>query len=360
MIRIRFTLLMILAWITSAQAYAQEGPAITFLAGDAARAAIVDESVEPYFSLLCLHEMEVKSGVAVEGDTPEAQRAFFAAHYAENTRDFSEDEQAVIAEVLSVVHAALAADYPRLAAVPWSFIKVTNAVEQGLPHTRGHSIVLPEGFLRQMVPMYRDHAERVLPMLVNLMIHEQMHVVQRLEPETFAPFYTEQWGLVQVDTIAYGEWLTQRQLINPDGVDVRWVQNVGTEAEPRYLQPNIIIERFDDRPSRMPQDFVMVAVELEQGGDGVWRPVVGADGRPSVTPLRSEAGYMAHYGTSGNVYHPNESLADLFATAVLYDRVFPADAIGADQRAAMDSALDPVRAMMRQSFGVDAGDAEGE
>lgn len=340
-------LLLLLAWPVSAQ----DGPDITFLAGDAARAAIVDESVEPYFSLLCLHEMQVKAGIDIEGETLEEQQAFFAQHYADNTRDFSEEERAVVSEVLATVYESLAGDYPRLAAVPWSLIKVTNGVEQGLPHTRGHSIILPEGFLMQVVPMFEQMPDRLLPMLVNLMIHEQMHVVQRLEPETFAPFYTERWGLVHVETIAYGQWLTDRQLINPDGVDVRWVQNVGTEDAPEYIQPNIIIERYDDRPSRMPQDFLMVAVKLERGDDGVWRPVTGADGLPRVTPLRNEPGYTAHYGTSRNIYHPNESLADLFANAVLFDHVLPPDAIGEAQRAEMDLTLDPVRGFMREAFG---------
>lgn len=344
-------LAFVLLLLTASPSAAQDSPEITFLAGDAARAAIVDESVEPYFSLLCHHEMEVKSGIAIEGETLEEQQAFFAQHYADNVRDFTEEEQAVITEVLATVHQALAEDYPRLAAVPWSLIKVTNGVEQGLPHTRGHSIILPEGFLMQAVPMYAQMPDRMLPMLVNLMIHEQMHVVQRLEPETFAPFYTERWGLLHVESIMYGDWLTERQLINPDGVDVRWVQNVGTEDEPEYIQPNIIIERFDTRPSRMPQDFLMVAVKVEQGEDGIWRPAKDGTGHPTVAPLVEMGSYMANYGGSRNVYHPNESLADLFATAVINNRLLPPDAIGRAQRAEMDLTLDPVRSFMREAFG---------
>lgn len=343
--------LMLLVTVRHSPAAAQDDYDITFLAGDAARAAIVDESVEPYFSLLCLHEMEVKAGIDIEGETLEEQQAFFAQHYADNVRDFTEEERAVVTAVLATVHESLAEEYPRLAAVPWSLIKVTNGVEQGLPHTRGHSIILPEGFLMQVVPMFEQMPDRLLPMLVNLMIHEQMHVVQRLEPETFAPFYTERWGLVHVETIAYGQWLTDRQLINPDGVDVRWVQNVGTEDAPEYIQPNIIIERFEQRPSRMPQDFLMVAVKVEQGDGGVWRPVTDDTGHPVVAPLQEVGGYMANYGGSRNVYHPNESLADLFATAVINDHLYPPDAIGEAQRAGMDRTLDPVRGFMREAFG---------
>jgi len=343
--------LCLLALVIASTAAAQDGPTITFLAGDAARAAIVDESVEPYISLLCAHEMQVKAGVELEGDTLDAQRDFVKQHYADNTRDFTDAEQAVITAIIAKIQPLFERHYPRLAGYGWSFIKVTQAVEQGLPHTHGASIILPESFLRQVVPVYRQMPEAVVPSLVNLLIHEQMHVVQRFEPDTFAPFYTEQWGLEHVESIAGHDWLDERQLINPDGVDVNWIMNVGSEASPRYIQPNVILKRFDNRPSRMPRDFRMVAIEVDCDDDGQWHPVIGDDGLPAVTDLGDESVYMAHYGASHNVYGPNESLADLFARVMLADHFEPADGSSRRPRPASARALDPVRDFMREAFG---------
>jgi len=350
MYRLRSFLLLV-AVIVAIPALAQDGPEITFLEGDAARAAIVDESVEPYFSLLCLHEMEVKSGQAIEGDTLDEQREAFKVIYAEAVVDFTENEQAFLTEFIGELHEVFAEHYPRLAAYPWSFIKSTRAIEQGLPHTRGHSIVLPGGFLANFIPQYERSPERMGSMLMNLLIHEQMHVVQRLEPETFASFYSEHWGLMHVEKIEYTPWLMERQLINPDGIDVRWVQNVGTEDAPRYIQPNIIIALFGDRPSRMPDDFKMVAVELYEVEEGVWRPVVDAEtGLPVYQSIQRESKYRENYGWSGNIYHPNESLADLFATMVVRGRI-DAEPGPPGQAFETEQAFVPIRAFMREAFG---------
>lgn len=349
-------LLLLVAWPVSAQ----DGPGITFLAGDAARAAIVDESVEPYFSLLCLHEMEVKSGIDIEGETLEEQQAFFAQHYADNVRDFTEEEQEVVTGIVSMVHDFVAEMYPRFAAYPWSFIKVTDSVEQGLPHTRGHSIVLPENLLSKFTRMDEvppPSQPYLIVGLIDLFLHEQMHVIQRLNPELFAAFYTEHWDLIKIESFEYVTEISRLQLVNPDGVDAGWVQNVGTQDEPRFIQPNIFIDRFDDRPSEMPGDFQMLAVVVSRGEDGVWRETLDENGLPEVSRIENEQAYMAHYGESRNVYHPNESFADLFAKTVLFDLgfypgIYLADGDdGAEWKAAIDEVLSPVRGFMREAFG---------
>lgn len=368
-------LLCCLAWLPG-PAHAQDAPEITFLAGEAARAAIVDESVEPYISLLCHHEMEVKSGVAIEGETLEAQQAFFAAHYADNVRDFTDEEKEAVANIVALAAGLAAFDFPRFSAHPWVLIKATSGIEQGLPHTRGHAIVLPEVLVQAIVNARsadredRDATHYFIMAMVGLMLHEQVHVLQRLDPEPFKQFYTDHWGLVHVEAIEYGDTLAAMQLINPDGVDTRWVQYVVDAGRGgRYLQPNIVIERFDDRPSRMPHDFLQVAVELVMHDDGVWRPVVGEDGAPAYTPLLDEPGYVAHYGPSSNIYHPNESLADLFAKLILSEfggypePGFPDDEAGQAREAAFRAAVAPVRAFMREQYGAEeaeAEDAEGE
>lgn len=338
--------------------WAEDRAEITFLAGDPAKAAIVDEKIEPYFSLLCLHEMEVKSGIELKGKDLDAKREAFTQHYAKNVSDFTDQEKDMLTEVIGHVHRALTPDYPGFTAYPWSLIKVTNQVEQGLPHTRGKSIILPEGFLTQALKMYGANKQQSLLMLVNLMIHEQVHVVQRVKPKPFTSFYTEQWELEHVDSIAYGDWLNDRQLINPDGVDTRWLQNIGTKDEPRYIQPNVILERFEDRASRMPQDFKQVAIELKQDDAGTWRPTKDRDDQPVVLPLHDVQGYMQHYGGSKNVYHPNESFADLFALAVLYDDFIPPEAISEKERALLNKTLDPVRELMGKAFGPDTKQSE--
>lgn len=359
--RARVFLVLLIAAVSGAlPVAAQDDYDITFLAGDAARAAIVDESVEPYFSLLCLHEMQVKSGIAIEGETLEQQRAFFAEHYADCVRDFTDEEKEALTNTISLAAGLASWDFPRFSAEPWVLIKVTDGVERGLPHTRGNAIVLSEGVVHFLTHAHSEDSNEMHQIImrgVELMLHEQVHVLQRLDPEPYRAFYTEHWGLVHVESIAYGEELDAMQLINPDGVDTRWVQYVGGPRGGRYLQPNILLRRHDDRPSRMPGDFVQALVELEPHDDGVWRPVVGDDGRPVWTPLFDEPAYTAHYGPSRNIYHPNESFADLFAKMILSDfgsypePGFADDEAGRAQAAAFRAAVAPVRAFMAEHYG---------
>ncbi|MEM9415331.1 MAG: hypothetical protein AAGA29_07635 [Planctomycetota bacterium] len=358
---VRLFLLVSAALLCVLPASAQDDYDITFLEGDAARAAIVDESVEPYFSLLCHHEMELKSGITIEGETLGEQRERFKRHYAENVRDFTDEEKEAVANIASLAAGLASWDFPRFSEHPWVFIKVTTAVEQGLPHTRGHAIVLPEGVVEFITHAHsddRDEMHAIIMRGVELMLHEQIHVLQRLNPEPFQQFYTEHWGLVHVESIEYGDGLKAMQVINPDGVDTRWVQSVGSRRSPRYIQPNIFVARFEDRASRMPNDFLMLAVELRLEGDGVWRPVAaGGTGQALTHMLLDEPSYTAHYGPSTNIYHPNESFADLFAKLILNEfgsypePGFVDDEAGQAQEAAFRAAVAPVRSFMAEHYG---------
>ena len=60
--------------------YAYDAPAtqpvnIEFLDGDAGKAAIIDDSLDPYFSRLEEHEMTAKTASPITGDTHEAKIA---------------------------------------------------------------------------------------------------------------------------------------------------------------------------------------------------------------------------------------------------------------------------------------------
>ena len=47
-----------------------------------------------------------------------------------------------------------------------------------------------------------------------MLLHEQMHVLQRANPELFAKFYADTWGFVHADSIAADPWLTEHQMLD--------------------------------------------------------------------------------------------------------------------------------------------------
>ena len=301
---VRMSRRILLALLAAAAAHAGE-PAVAFLEGDAGRAAIVDESVEPYFSLLQPMEMATKTGRPLEAKDLAAQRDECRERYRAAIRDFTEGEKAALTALAGKIHDAWKGDYPLFAGTPWSFLKVALPIEGGLPHTRGRTIVLPETlapFLARLTP----EAE---PQIAELLVHEQCHVVQRLHPGVFEPLYTGPWGFVRAKGLRPGEALESRQVVNPDGVDMGWVFPV----KGGYIQPFLI---FSDgkEPRRMPRDFREIAVPVEKDGAG-FRTKAGA----APVPLASAREHQERFGAIGQTYHPNEIFACLFSAMVLRD-----------------------------------------
>ena len=135
-------------------------PVIHFLAVEKGKAAIVDDSKEPgsYFGQLQAMEMSAKTGRTITGKTLLEQRRECRARYQAGVQEFSPLEQAAIQSYITSIYPALTHNYPVFAALPWSFIKVADSIEGGLPHTRGAHIVLSESMCQQLV-MFRKFPE---------------------------------------------------------------------------------------------------------------------------------------------------------------------------------------------------------
>lgn len=312
-------LLFVLLVGTGAVAYADEGPEITFLDGEAAREAIVDESMEPYFSLLQPMEMQAKTGSAVPGETLEEQRAVCRARFQEAVGAFTEPEQAAIRWYVGEYHELLRESYPLFTKTPWRFLKLKPPAEGGLPHTRGPCVVLPPGVVRMLVIAKSRAPDGALQGVGGVLLHEQLHVVQRSHPARMERFYRETWNFLRPETIERGAWLERHQVVNPDGVDTRWVYPFESDGETRWIQPNVILSRGEG-PKKMPGDLQMVAIELEQTGTG-FAVKQGDDGLPVFESLFFCKPYLAAFPGTYTSYHPNETMADVFVKLVVHDHV---------------------------------------
>ena len=302
---------------------------VTFLDGQAAADALVDDRIEPYFGKLAAREMGAKTGRAIVGDTPEAMRAECVRRYRDGVRPFTGDERAALAGAVGQVRPALARVAPALAAVPWKFIKVADQIEFGFPHTRGGCLVLSEGLLRQLASGRRAGPQASAGVGI-LLTHEFAHVAERAHPAAFAKLYEGEWGFRRAKAIEPSAWLADRQLLNPDGVVCDWVYPVGDGDARRWVLP--LIAFGDADPAAMDASGVgTIAVDLEPAAaDGTFRVKAGPDGTPTVKPLAAEPAYAAAFGRGGNTYHPNEIAADLLAAAVAEELRAAADAPAAN------------------------------
>ncbi len=287
----------------------------------AAREAIVDDREEPYFSLLRPHDMSAKTGAPIAGATPEARRAACRKRYQDGVAEFTGAEKDFLRAVVERLHPHLSTHYPRLAALPWSFLKVKDHIEGGLPHTRGGHIVLSVQILQNFDRLRRRSEAMAVQRAGLLFAHEQIHVFQRRNPRHFDPLYTGLWGFKRAPRIEGCPWIDDREVVNPDATDLGWAFPIREAGKVRWIWPRVLFQdapRNPDQILKMPADFLMVGVDLKETKDG-FRVKRDAGGTPVHENLLEIGEYVRTFSGSTYIYHPAEAAADLFDTVVAVD-----------------------------------------
>jgi len=342
-------LLILLPTAALAAAPATQPASPEFLDCDAGRAAIIDDSMDPYFSKLEEHEMTAKTSAPITGDTHEARLAECKRRYQAAVLDFTPDDKQTLSWLVTSIQPPLTRDYPVFGNTPWSFIKIAGTLEGGMAHTRGGHVILPEGIISQFNLFRRRAGDAWLPAGASLLIHEQTHVVEREHPALFEPFYTDTLHFIHAKKIADNAWLRDRQLVNPDGTVCDWVYPLTEDGHKTFILPLIA---FDDaNPANLREGISMIGVTMEPAGDG-FKPMIGADGNPLVRQLNDVPGYRDGPGAEQDNYHPNEITADRFSQLVVIDdlvdkKLPPADP---DRGARMEAKLKSTRDWAAKAF----------
>jgi hypothetical protein len=318
---------MALAGALAADGPQPSRPEIRFLDAKQAAGAVVSEEHGPYFSLMQTLEMSAKTGRAITGDNLQQQRDECRRRYGEATLDFSPDEIAEITWVINELHAYLESEYSKIAELDWSLIKLDSSIEGGMAHTRGPHIVLPSTLLQAATSRaQRSRAER-LSVLGMWLLHEQIHVAQRVYPEIFEQLYTDVWGFRRVDFGAPHPWLVKHQLINPDAVESAWIYPMVSGETVTWIWPTVLlgesrgIRRLLGVPS-LTGDMRQVAIQLHTSEGGV---AIAQDGNglPVIRNLLSLREYRAEFPYSLAPFHPHEIAAEGFARLAIIDLTAP-------------------------------------
>jgi len=302
---------------TSFLCAAEDIPQIKFLDETEAKKEIVNDSLAPYFNQLQPMEMSAKTGSQIAGTTLDEMRAECRLRYQNAAKSFSAEEQEEIKKLITEINPSLKKDYPKFAALSWSFLKVSDNIEGGLPHTRDHHIILSEGICKNII----SSPNKLF--FIELFIHEQFHVFQRLNPGFFSSLYKNIWGLEKADKINGCDWLVVHHLANPDALDCTWILPVKKDSDTTYILPLVV---FSDGESlkKMPKDFQMLGITLTKSPDGFnMQPQPDKDGKPVSQNLLAVKEYRdAFLSLSTNIYHPEEASADIFAKTIMMDYLY--------------------------------------
>lgn len=317
------------------------------LSGDSARDAFMSEATEPYFSLLQPREMAAKTGHRPARSSLGNQQNQVRTEYRKAVANCTAAESKALEGYIAIIESRLKPKYPGLTVMPWRIVKVNDSIEGGLPHTRGNVIVLSQSMLASIEATARS-GEWNLD-LIDVLIHEQIHVIQRARAEAFTKLYESEWGFRKAVTIKGANgWLDQHQIVNPDGVDVQWVWPVPNSS--RVIWPRVILDGDSDLPL-MPRDFRMIGLELASSPEG-YVVVTEKSGLPQYRQLRDEESYMQKFGVVSSIYHPNEIAADYLAHLAVLDCVIDKSRLPPEQMAALDEIYRPIRLWARSTFGV--------
>ncbi|HJU83885.1 MAG TPA: hypothetical protein VJ600_06720 [Holophagaceae bacterium] len=266
---------------------------------------------DDYFHLLHVAELRAKTGLELAASTPDQARSDAKARYAAEAQDFNPAEEAMLRGVLARASARITAKAPLMARTPFAFIKAGQGVEGGLPHTRGACIVLSPRILAALVAAEaKGDLARLDAFAADLLVHEQFHVLERQHPELFASLFTEVFGFRRLASAPDSPALQDQRVVNPDGPDLAWAFPVPGEHGTRWIRPDLLL-RTELHP-KMPQDFRMVAVDLENKGDSFTLAQDG-QGQPEVEELDAVQAYAQAFPEVGESFHPNEIAAVLLA-----------------------------------------------
>jgi len=331
----------------SAPAAPAPAPRISLLDVTEGRKAIVDDSAEPYFERLQAAEIQAKTGVVSKGKLAALRKAA-RGRYANAVQAFTPEEQEVLRWLVSELHPVMQRDYPLIGRTPWSFIKVAPELEGGMPHTRGGHIVLSTRHLGPAVELYAAGQKDELRLqLGSLLLHEQLHVVQRAHPKLFAKLFTELWGFQRLKQPRPGTWLEPRTVVNPDGTDTRWVYPVTENGQTRWVWPLVILK--DMEGTTLSRNLRMVAVALKDTPGGL-QVETAADGAPRMEELASLPSLTTRFPSRNDLYHPNEIASSFFATLVTVESLFPEGQLPKEAREKLLERWEPFRTWLRTNL----------
>jgi len=322
---------------------------VGFLDLQAARAAIVDDSAEPYFDKLQPLEMAAKTGSPVPGATLDEQRAECRRRYQAAVQEFTAKEKEDLTWYVSRFQPVLEKQYPLVAKTPWSFIKVSETIEGGLPHTRGPHIILTSRTLPRLAAAREQAPENTALYFEGaVLVHEQLHVVQRAHPDLFARLYSDQWGFQRATNIEGCPWLVEHQMLNPDAVDCGFVFPVMQEKGIKYIQPLLVLAKTGPTPV-MPRDFRAIAVVVDPV-EGGFRVRMGKGEQPLYTELDRVPEYARKVLPANKNFHPAEAAASVFAHIFTLDAFRPEDQVPPDTAKLEEAFLGPLSQWFRENL----------
>ena len=290
-------------------------PRVDFLNIERGAKAILDESYEPYFSQLQIREIEGFTNSKVTSANIDEAREYAKEKFSLAVTDFSDREKKCISFVVDKINATLLEnDIGLMAYQPWRFIKVQNWLCGGFAHTRGTYIILSQRHIDHLSESWNDNMtaeeERILMEKMGaLLVHEQMHSLQRTFKSKFENLYTEYWDFTKAHVLN-DSIIRIDQVSNPDAPIAEWLIANPSDTNSFYWV-RTLFKKTEGIPV-LGKDF-MDRVFVVKRINGQFVLTKTEDKDLVYTSLDSIDFYTNAFPISRGIDHPNEISAYMFS-----------------------------------------------
>lgn len=238
--------------------------------------------------------------IALQVGSPTADKTIedLKAHYATNVLEWPEAEKALM-KALLVTHKKKLSKISHMLPDTVYFIKVADAVESGIPHTRGNAFVSPA---------------RRTSISTKLFFHQIFHILSRHNRIKRASLY----NIIGFRPCYFqpNEDVDKYTIRNPEAPFTEFFLPVEINDEDTYVMSYLhtTYEGFDPSVERgfdghITGDLIEVTVDK-----GICKPVIKADGTPSIFKHEEVPDFYEKVGYNTNFdIHPEEIIADNFA-----------------------------------------------
>ncbi len=290
-------------------------PRVDFLDTNRAAKAILDESYEPYFSQLQIREIEAFTHSKVHTNSIEKARDYAKEKFSSAVTDFTEDEKKCISFVVDKVNTILLQNNITLMAYqPWRFIKIEDWLCGGFAHTRGTYIILSQRHIEHLTKtwstsMSMEDENILIQEMGGLLVHEQMHSLQRTFKSKFENLYTNYWNFTKANVLT-DTLIIKNQVSNPDAPIAEWLIT-NPEDTSSFYWVRTLLKETEGIPV-MGKDFED-KVFIVKNTKGTYTTVKSNDNSLIQTNLEGIAFYKNSFPTSRGLDHPNEISAYMFS-----------------------------------------------
>jgi len=288
---------------------------IDFLNTDRASKAILDESYEPYFSQLQIREIEAFTNSKVPTTNLDKAREYAKEKFASAVTDFSEKEKKCISFVVNKINTILLKnDIGLMAYQPWRFVKIEDWLCGGFAHTRGTYIILSQKHIDHLTKTWNDNMtpeeeKTLLEKLGGLLVHEQMHSLQRTFKSRFKSLYTKHWNFTKAHVLNDAA-IKKDQVSNPDAPIAEWLITNPQDANAFYWV-RTLLKKTEGIPV-MGKDFTDKVFVIQKINEK-YTTVKSADNKLAYTNLDGIDFYKNAFPISRGIDHPNEISAYMFS-----------------------------------------------